>query len=158
MLAGAACAALMMMTTVPTTAATVPAAPSPFHMFGPVAGPEVEAFYASRRETPLWLADGANSAAARQLVSILQRAPVDGFESGPELAGRAQAMISQAAGDGSALLVADKLLSSAWVRYVQTLQRPPRGMTYADTWVQPRSQSPQQILQLAAAAPSLEAH
>jgi len=156
-LASAACAALMI-TATPISAASVPAAPSPFHMFGPIAGADVEAFYASRRQTPLWLADGANSPAARELISILQSAPIDGLASGPELAGRAQALISQATGDPSALLAADKLLSSAWVRYVQALQRPPRGMTYADTRVEPRSQSPELILQLAAVAPSLKTH
>ena len=134
MLAGAACAALMI-TAVPISAATVPAAPSPFRMFGAAGGTDVDAFYASRREAPLWLSDGPNSPAARELISILQRAPIDGLASGPELAGRAQALISQAPGDRSALLAADKLLSSAWVQYVQAVHRPPRGMTYADAWV-----------------------
>ncbi len=157
MLAGAACAALMI-TAVPISAATVPAAPSPFRMFGPAGGTDVDAFYESRRGAPLWLTDGPNSPAARQLISILQRAPIDGLASGPELAGRAQALISQGQGDRSALLAADKLLSSAWVQYVQAVHRPPRGMAYADAWVSPRSQSPGEILQLAAAAPSLEAH
>ncbi len=94
MLAGAACAALMI-TAVPISAATVPAAPSPFRMFGATGGTDVDAFYASRREAPLWLSDGPNSPAARELISILQRAPIDGLASGPELAGRAQALISQ---------------------------------------------------------------
>jgi murein L,D-transpeptidase YcbB/YkuD len=157
MLGSAACAALMM-TTVPTTAATVPEAPAPFRMFGASGGTDVDAFYASRRQAPLWLRDGPNSPAARELISVLQRAPIDGLASGPELAGRAQALISQAPGDPATLLAADKLLSSAWVQYVQAIHRPPRGMTYADAWVAPRSQSPGQILQMAAAAPSLAAH
>ena len=156
-LASAACAALTI-TAAPISAATVPSAPSPFRMFGQVGGTDVDAFYASRRGAPLWLSDGPNSPAARQLISILQRAPIDGLASGPELAGRAQALISQAPGDPAALIAADKLLSSAWVQYVQAVRRPPRGMTYADAWVAPRSQSPAEILQVAAAAPSLEAH
>ena len=156
-LASAACAALMI-TAVPLSAATVPAAPSPFRMFGSAGSPDVDAFYASHREAPLWLRDGPNSPAARQLISILQRAPIDGLASGPELAGRAQALISQASGDPSTLLAADKQLSSAWVQYVQTIQRPPRGMTYADPWVAPKAQSSAEILRIAAAARSLEAH
>src|SRR4051812_8070031 len=129
MLGSAACAALMM-TTVPTTAATVPEAPAPFRMFGASGGTDVDAFYASRRQAPLWLRDGPNSPAARELISVLQRAPIDGLASGPELAGRAKALISQAPGDPATLLAADKLLSSAWVQYVQAIHRPPRGMTY----------------------------
>lgn len=156
MLAGAACAALMI-TAVPVSAAT-PAAPSPFRMFRPVSGVDVDSFYASRRNAPLWLSDGPNSPAARQLISILQRSQIDGMASGPELAGRAQALISQASGNPAALLAADKLLSSAWVQYVQTIHRPPRGMTYADAWVAPRNQAAGEILQIASAAPSLEAH
>jgi L,D-transpeptidase YcbB len=156
-LSGAACAALMI-TAVPVSAATVPSAPSPYRMFNTAAGTDVDAFYAARRDAPLWLRDGPNSPAARELIAILQRSPMDGLASGPELAGRAQALISQAAGDRAALLMADKLLSSAWVRYVQAIQRPPRGMTYADAWVAPRSQSQAEILNIAAGARSLEAH
>ena len=98
MLASAACAALMI-TAVPISAATVPSAPTPFRMFGAAGGTDVDAFYASRRGAPLWLSNGPNSPAARELISILQRSPIDGLASGPELAGRAQAMISQASGD-----------------------------------------------------------
>jgi murein L,D-transpeptidase YcbB/YkuD len=127
-------------------------------MFGPVSGVDVDSFYASRRNAPLWLSDGPNSPAARQLSSILQRSQIDGLASGPELAGQAQALISQASGNPAALLAADKLLSSAWVQYVQTIHRPPRGMTYADAWVAPRNQAAGEILQIASAAPSLEAH
>lgn len=156
-MAGAACAALMI-TAVPAVAATYPSAPAPFHMFAPSGGSDVEAFYAARRNSPLWLRDGRDSAAARELIAVLQRAPIDGLASGPELAGQAQALLSQAAVDRSALIEADMLLSSAWVQYVRAIQRPPRGMTYADPWVTPRAQSPGEILQLAAAAPSLEAH
>lgn len=154
---GAACAALMI-TAVPTVAATYPSTPSPYRMFSPAGGSDVEAFYAARRGAPLWLRDGRDSAAARELIAVLQRAPIDGLASGPELAGQAQALISQASVDRSALVEADMLLSSAWVQYVRAVQRPPRGMTYADPWVAPRIQSPAEILQIAAAAPSLEAH
>ena len=147
-----------MITAVPISAATVPAVPAPFRMFGTAEDGGVDAFYAARRGAPLWLSNGPNSAAAQKLISILQRAPIDGLASGPELAGRAQVLISQASGDRSALLEADKLLSAAWVQYVQTIHRSPRGMTYADAWVTPRSQSAAEILQVAATAPSLESH
>ena len=64
-------------------------------------------------------------------------------------------MARGAAGDPNALAQADRLLSAAWVMYVQALQTPPPGMTYADSWVVPRRDTPMQILARAAAAPSL---
>ena len=68
-------------------------------------------------------------------------------------------MIARAqGGDPAALAAADRLLSTAWVLYVQALQTPPSGMTYADSWVAPRRDTPGQILARAAAAPSLAAY
>jgi murein L,D-transpeptidase YcbB/YkuD len=107
----------------------------------------------------LWLADGPDSAAARELLSVLRRAPLDGFADGPTLAGRAEALIARAgAGDKSALAEADQLLSTAWVHYVQALKRPPVGMVYGDQWIAPRAESARQTLMLAAAATSLAEH
>jgi len=152
MLAGAACAALM----IPAVPAIAASSPS----FSPaVAGePAVMAFYAARHGAPLWLNQGAGSAAARELISVLQRAPLDGFASGPALAMQAQTLIGRAqAGDPSALASADQLLSAAWIEYVEALQRPPSGMVYADSWVRPRRDSAATILARASTAPSLAA-
>jgi murein L,D-transpeptidase YcbB/YkuD len=44
------------------------------------------------------------------------------------------------------------------VKYVQAIQTPPAGMTYADKWVVPRRDSPATILARTAAAPSLAAY
>jgi murein L,D-transpeptidase YcbB/YkuD len=149
-LAGAAVAALTIVCA-PVTAATPVAVAST-----PAAGSvdeAVSAFYAARGGAPLWLKD---SSAANELISILQRAPLDGLPSGPALALQAQALMGRAStGDADALARADRLLSAAWVMYVETLQRPPAGMIYADAWVQPRSQTPAQILARTAGAKSL---
>jgi murein L,D-transpeptidase YcbB/YkuD len=116
-------------------------------------------FYASRRGAPLWLRGGADSSAARELIGILDRAPIDGFARGPALACQAQGLMSRASmGDSAALAAADRLLSAAWILYVQALQRPPTGMIYADSWARPRPATPAQILARAAAARSLPAH
>jgi murein L,D-transpeptidase YcbB/YkuD len=107
----------------------------------------------------LWLRSGADSTAARELIGILDRAPLDGLDNGPMLAAQAQALLARAqSGDRSAVDAADRLLSAAWVSYVQAVQRPPAGMIYADAWVTPRSQSAMEILQRTAAAPSLSAY
>jgi L,D-transpeptidase YcbB len=124
----------------------------------PTNGP-VSDFYASRGGAPLWLKAGADSSGARELIGTLRRASLDGFASGPVLAGQAEGLIARArGGDSAALAGAEQLLSSAWVQYVTALRRPPRGMVYADSWVAPRPQSPRNILQLAAAARSLADH
>jgi murein L,D-transpeptidase YcbB/YkuD len=157
-LAGAACAALMGLS-MPASAATTPELPGAAIQVSPSAAQAVHAFYANRGGAPLWLRSGADSTAARELIGILDRAPLDGLDNGPMLAAQAQALLARAqSGDRSAVDAADQLLSAAWVSYVQAVQRPPAGMIYADAWVTPRSQSAMEILQRTAAAPSLSAY
>ncbi len=122
------------------------------------ADPGVAAFYAQRRGALLWLAKGPDSAAMRELFLVLHRSSLDGFAGGPLLAAQAEGLIARAQGDPTALAVADQLLSMAWVRYVALLKRTPEGMIYADRWIEPRPESTQQALMLAAAAPSLAEH
>jgi murein L,D-transpeptidase YcbB/YkuD len=157
LLAGAACAALMGLS-LPAAAATSPELPSAA-ISNPAADQAVRAFYASRGGAPLWLRGGAASSAANALIEVLQRAPLDGLSNGPAFAAQAQALLARAqSGDPAALASADRLLSAAWVRYVEAIQTPPAGMTYADSWVAPRRDTPGQILARAAAASSLAAH
>jgi len=153
MLAGAACAVLMGLS-LPAYAATSPQLPSPAtYQQGDAA---VAAFYQSRGDAPLWLRSGADSSAARELIDVLQRAAFDGMQSGPALAQQAKGLLARAgSGDPAALAAADRLLSTAWVQYVQAIQTPPPGMTYADQWVAPRQDSPATILARTAAAPLL---
>ena len=157
-LAGAACAAFLAMPApaLAAAAAANPELPAPGATYGDQA---VSAFYAARGGAPLWLRGGAQSGAVSALLEALQKAPLDGLPSGPALALQAQSLMARAStGDAAALAQADRLLSNAWIMYVETLQRPPSGMTYADKWVAPRQDSPAQILARAAAAPSLAAY
>ena len=152
MLAGAACAALIALS-LPAAAATGPELAAPGYDL--TAEQAVNAFYAARSGTPLWL-KGGGDAAAREFLTVLQRAPLDGMAGGPEIAAQGQVLIARAeAGDGAARSGAEHLLSTAWVQYVRALQTPPAGMTYADQWVIPRSDSAAGILARAGAAPSL---
>ena len=59
--------------------------------FGSNAAPDatVAAFYAGRHDKPLWLANGSASPAVAEVMAVLQRAPLDGFASGPAYAGGA---------------------------------------------------------------------
>lgn len=158
MLAGAACAALMALA-VPAAAASSPELLSSSVQADAAADQAVSAFYASRGGAPLWLKTGADSAAARALIDVLQRSSLDGMAVGSALASEAQALIARAqAGDPTAAASADRLLSTAWIHYVGALQTPPAGMTYADAWVAPRRDSAAAILARAAAAPSLAVH
>jgi len=153
-LASVACAALMGLGS-PVTAATSPELPSATN--NDPAARAVDAFYASRHGAVLWLA--GNDAAARELIGVLQRAPLDGMAAGPAIAAQAQALLARAqGGEAFARAAADRLLSSAWVQYVEALQTPPGGMTYADKWVMPRRDSAAAILARTGAAPSLAAH
>ena len=157
LLAGAACAALILLGA-PASAATPEelAAARPSLMFG---NPAVDAFYGSRNGAPLWLADGPDSGAARELIQILRRSSVEGYADGPAIASQAEALLARAeTGDRSSLLEADRLLSTGWVHYVALLRRPPAGMTYAEQWIAPPPRTPNEDLQLAAAAQSLIAY
>jgi murein L,D-transpeptidase YcbB/YkuD len=154
MLAGVACAALTVLSA-PVVAATNPEMPTaPGYNFA--ADQAVNAFYASRGGSPLWLKAGGDGSAAHELISALERASLDGMPSGPGIAAQAQALLARAqTGDENALASADRLLTSGWVQYVEALQTPPSGMTYADHWVEPRRDSASNILAKTAAASSL---
>lgn len=157
LLSGAACAALTLLCA-PAGAATTPEAPIGVVGVASSVDQAVDAFYARRNGAPLWLRSGADSSAARMLIGILERAPLDGLDSGPLLAAQAQALLARAqSGDPAARAAAERMMSASWIRYVQTIQRPPAGMTYADRWVVPRIDNPDQILVRAAAADSLPA-
>lgn len=107
----------------------------------------------------LWVANGIPTAGASALVGVLRRAQLDGLDSGPALAARAETLLQRAsAGDAGAAAEAEQLLSTAWVRYVQALERPVAGVEYADGWAKPRQQTAAQILSRAKAAPSLARH
>jgi L,D-transpeptidase YcbB len=151
--AGVSGLALSLVSSVPAAAATdgqsaaVPAATA------------VAAFYQTYSAQPIWFRGGANTAAVSQLVAILQRAPFDGVPQGPQLAAQVQAAAAQA-GSGNAQAVADaeRVLSSAWVEYVQAVKKPTTGMIYAYPVLQPQGSRADQILLSTAAAPSLSAY
>ena len=158
MLAGAACAALMGVA-LPTAAAALPYSPVSTQARDGSADRTVTTFYAQRQAAPLWLKTNGDTSGARELIAILRRASLDGMPSGPALASQAENLIIRAnSGEPSALAAADRLLSTAWVLYVQNLQRTPAGMTIADGWAAPRAQPALEILQRAALAPSLASH
>lgn len=120
------------------------------------AATSVASFYETWQAPKIWFRNGVDDPAVAQLTAILQRAPFDGFAQGPQLAAQVQAAAAQArTGDPAAVAAAERVLSTAWVAYVQALKRPTEGMIYAFPVLQPQGTRADQILLTAAAAPSL---
>jgi murein L,D-transpeptidase YcbB/YkuD len=119
----------------------------------------VASFYDTWRSQSIWFRHGPDAAAIAQLTAILQRAPFDGFAEGPQLAAQVQAAAAQAAsGKPDDIANAERVLSSAWVQYVQAIKKPTTGMIYAYPVLQPHGGGAQEILLTAASAPSLAAY
>ena len=133
--------------------AQVPTAPVPSSVAA------VSAAYQTYSIKPVWYRNGPDVAAIRQLTAILQRAPFDGFPQGPQLALQVEAAAAQAqSGQSADVAAAERLMSAAWVDYVQALKRPTRGMIYAYPVLAPQGSAADQILLTAAAAPSLQSY
>ena len=117
----------------------------------------VSAAYDTYHIQPMWFRGGVQNPAVAQLISILQRSPFDGFPEGPQLAAQVQAAVAQAAsGRPEDTAAAERILSTAWVSYVQALKQPTRGMIYAFPSLKAQGTSTSSILLTAAAAPSLD--
>jgi murein L,D-transpeptidase YcbB/YkuD len=119
----------------------------------------VASFYDTWQSHAIWLKQGPDAAAIAQLTAILQRAPFDGLPEGPQLAAQVQAAAAQASsGNPDDIATAERVLSAAWVKYVQAIKRPTAGMIYAYPVLEPQGDRADQILLTAAAAPSLTAY
>ncbi len=116
----------------------------------------VTEFYNARANQPMWL---RAPSAAQALISTLRRASLDGFTKGPQLAGAIERALEAANGaDRAAQDDAEKLMSGAWVLYVQALNWPTSGMIYADPGLAPKIPAPDAILTQAATTSSLTDH
>jgi murein L,D-transpeptidase YcbB/YkuD len=147
---------LLALAGVAVPAAAQPAVPSPIVAPSSAIGADVTAAYETYHLQPIWFRGGSvDNAAVGQLIAILQRAPFDGFPEGPQLAAQVQAAAAQARTDANAARSADRVLSTAWVRYVQAIRRPTTGMIYAFAVLKPQGTRTEEILLTAAAAPSL---
>lgn len=147
---------------VPTVAAPLPPAPVAAAA-GPAAIPlpvsmGVAAYYQSRPATRIWFRPGA-SASGEQLVAILKRGELDGLDNAPRLASDVEAALARGrSGDPAVQLAAERLLSAAWVLYVQAVRKPVPGVEYGDRSMAPRPATPEWVLLQAEHAPSLDVH
>ena len=147
--------ALALLAGYPVSAQTSPALSSSSSSITLPAAGAVAAFYDQHLTQPAWFHNGVADPAVSQLVSILQRAPFDGFAEGPQLASQVQAAVAQASAGPASVAAAERTISTAWVSYVQALKKPTTGMIYQFPVLQPQGTRADQILLTAAAAPSL---
>ncbi len=129
--------------------ANTPATPAPMSILAPRSegNQAVETFYASRNGALIWLKDENTRPAATAFADVLRK--TGALAEAGDLGARVDAAI--AAND-------DKAISAAWVRYVQALKAPIRGMNYGDPALTLKSLTPSVILAQAASAPSLADH
>ncbi|HET9335610.1 MAG TPA: L,D-transpeptidase family protein [Sphingomicrobium sp.] len=137
-------------------ASSPPAAPA---LFKPAQSYDDYArFYSASKNAPIWFRSG-QAEAGPELVNILRRSPIDGFARGPQLAAEVEAALTRAqGGDAAALVEADKILSRAWVAYVQAIHAPTPGMLYGEKWVTPTVPTTFAVLGKALRAPVLVDH
>ncbi len=138
--------------------AAPPAATSTLQSAAAQSADDYARFYNASKNAPIWFRAGQTQAAT-ELVSILKRSPIEGFARGPELAAQVEAAIARAqSGDAAQLIEADKLLSRAWVAYVQAISAPTPGMIYGEKWVTPTVPTTFSVLGKALRAPVLADH
>ena len=133
-------------------------APLPYMSANLPTSGQVRAFYAGWRFAPIWFHGKAAKPAARELIGILQRAPLDGMSPGPQYAAQVQAAVNQAVATGTpeAIAFAEHTLSEALVLYAQVMKRPGQAYIYAYPHLQPTPPTADQVLRTAAGAPSIE--
>jgi murein L,D-transpeptidase YcbB/YkuD len=119
---------------------------------------DVARFYTASKNAPIWFRTG-QADAGPLLITILRRAPLDGFARGPRLATDIEAALAKVqAGAPGAALEAEYVMSNAWIAYVQAIHAPTPGMIYGEKGVTPVVPSSFQVLREALNAPSLAQH
>lgn len=138
----------------PTPAPIAPAAPSTIPLTVTMG---VASYYQTRPAVRLWFKPA--STAGEQLVAILKRGELDGLDNAAQLAADAEAALARGkSGDAAAQLAAERMLSAAWVLYVQAIRKPVPGVEYGDRTMAPRPATAEWVLLQAEHAPSLDDH
>jgi len=123
------------------------------------AATSVSAFYSNYKAPSIWFRNGVADPGTAQLIAILKRAPFDGLATGSQLAVQVETALAQAAsGKSEDISAAERVLSTAWVEYVQRVKQPTAGMIYQYPVLRPQGSRTDQILLTAAAATSLGAY
>lgn len=119
----------------------------------------VNYFYERRQEAPIWFSAAGGTQAVSDLLTILRRGQIDGLPQGPQYAAQVEAMVLRAqAGDAVARKTAERALTTAWVDYVQALQRPSNNVIWGDPYLTLKPSPADRVMALLAAAPSIAQH
>jgi len=141
----------------PDTSAVLPEIP--YESLNLPTSPQVRSFYAAWKHAPIWFSGNTPKPEVTELLSMLRRAPLDGIDLGPQYAVQLESAVQQAAsGNPQAISSAEHSLSEALVLYAQSMDRPIAGMIYGYDHLKPKGRSANDILRVAAGAPSLQAY
>lgn len=124
------------------------------------AGSDLRAFYAARRNRPLWLDKGQIAPAAGILLRQIESAQLDGLKPRKLKASAiARALDRAASGEAEDLAKAELALSKGYVAYVKALRTARRApMIYESEALSPVVPTTTAALEVAARARSLEGH
>lgn len=121
---------------------------------------DVRAFYKARGYRPLWIRGTTLGAEADRLLDLVATADVEGLDSDdyrPEAL--AEAIDEARTGSPEALAKAEMLLSRRFADYVRNVRKQrPAAMHYVEKLLAPRVPKGREVLDAAAAAPSLRQH
>ena len=110
----------------------------------------VDAYYTAHNGIQIWLKDDASRTATRDFIAILRNAAADGIADGAALAQQIETAYARGQADD------DRIISRAWVRFVQTLKGPVSGVDYGDSTLRPTTPATDFILDQAAGASLLD--
>ncbi len=128
-------------------------------MGGPtVAGETIDNFYAARNGKPLWFGRKTNGTAAQNLYDLIRDARADGLDPARYAPQEIEFALRAAwSSNPDVIRRADRILSEIFVAYARDTRRQPAiDMIWVDTELLPAAFSPRDLLQAAAAAPSLD--
>ncbi|MDP1908230.1 MAG: hypothetical protein Q8K85_08015, partial [Hyphomicrobium sp.] len=121
-------------------------------------GETIDNFYAARHGEPLWFGRDNDGAAAQVLIELIRDARADGLNPdnyAPQELNRARRAVWSS--DPETIRRADRLLSEIFVAYARDMRRTPSiDMIWVDPELRPSALSPRQLLDAAAAAPSID--
>ncbi len=123
-----------------------------------IPGETIDNFYAARNGQPLWFGRDTDGAAAQALFDMIRSAGADGLDP-DSYAPRELDRALRAAWSSNPETIrrADRILSEMFVAYARDTRRTPAiDMIWVDPELRPAAFSPRQLLEEAAAAPSLD--
>jgi murein L,D-transpeptidase YcbB/YkuD len=123
-----------------------------------IPGETIDNFYAARNGEPLWFGRDGDGAAAQALFDLIRDARADGLDPESYAPGELDRALRAAwSSNPDTIRRADRLLSEIFVAYARDMRRMPAiDMIWVDPELRPAASSPRQLLDAAAAAPSLE--